>query len=160
MATEDRPGTAPRADAVKLRAEDVLGVAELTRTKANELVTNNDFKNLHLTDDMFGGFRSARALVHLHGSAHQVVSDTITEVSTQLTAYADGLVKSVTDLVDIEADAGKALDILAIRGLSQVRGGDMGEAARTEAESRYAPETKGEVPGTDETAETPPGTED
>jgi len=144
---DDRSGPAPRAATVKLRAADVLGVAELTRTKADELVKNNQFKNLHLSDDVFGCIRSARALVHLHGSAHQVVSDTINEVSTQLTAYADGLVKSVSDLVDIETDSGKALDILAVRSLGQVRGGDMGESARREAESKYAPETKGEVPG-------------
>jgi hypothetical protein len=157
---EDRSAPAPRAAVVELRAADVLGVAELTRTKADELVKDNQFKNLHLSEDVFGGIRSARALVHLHGSAHQVVSDTINEVSAQLTAYADGLSRSVSDLVDIETDSGKALDILAIRSLGQVRGGDMGEAARREAESKYAPETKGEVPGVGDPSGTSTGTED
>lgn len=156
---DERSSPAPRQQRVGIRPEDVLEVARTTRTKARDLEENHQFKNLHLTDDVFGGIGSARALVHLHGSAHRVVSDTIAEVSVQLTAYADGLEKSVSDLAEIEAQSGTALDTLTLRSIAQVRGGDMGDAARREAEARYAPEQRGEVPGLGDQPEDSDGTD-
>jgi len=119
---------------LEVNPEDVLDLAGTTKTTATQLLDDADFKRLQLDNSMLGGFPTGQAVVSAHGTAHQVVLETLNGVHQDLLDFAGYLEKAVSGLGDADDLSASALDQLA-----QVQFGSKGDQARHDAQQLYVP---------------------
>lgn len=119
---------------LEVNPEDVKELAGTTRTTAEDLLSNKQFRSLQLDASMLGGFSTAQAVVSAHGTAHQVVMSTLQGVNDDLMAFAAYLDKSVEGLGDADD-----LSATSLEQLAKVEFGEAGEQARRAAQEQYVP---------------------
>ncbi len=119
---------------LEVNPEDVKQLAGTTRSTAEDLLSNKKFTSLQLDASMLGGFPTAQSVVSAHGTAHQVVVNTLQGVNEDLLAFASYLDKAVEGLGDADDLSANALD-----QLSQVELGGAADQARRDAQEQYVP---------------------
>lgn len=119
---------------LEVNPEDVKELAGTTRSTAQDLLSNKQFRSLQLDASMLGGFPAAQAVASAHGTAHQVVMSTLQGVNDDLMAFASYLDKSVEGLGDADD-----LSATSLEQLAKVEFGDAGDQARRDAQEQYVP---------------------
>jgi hypothetical protein len=119
---------------LEVNPEDVKELATKTRSNAQDLLSNKQFDSLHLDAAMLGGFPMAQDVVSAHGTAHQVVAETLQGVNEDLMAFATYLEQAVEGLGDADD-----LSATTLERLSRYEFTDNGEQARRAAQEQYVP---------------------
>jgi hypothetical protein len=119
---------------LEVNPEDVRELAGTTRSTAEDLLSDSEFRSLQLENGMLGGFGKGADVVAAHQTAHKVVLDTLNGVHEDLMAFATYLDKSIEGLGDADDLSASALDQLA-----QIQYGEAGDQARVDAQENYVP---------------------